>query len=250
MRWGRRIAAWVRQLLLFVEEPAALWALAAWPKFSLTSYRMLAELRRQGIRPASIIDVGANVGQFAVAARKIYPVARIVAFEPNHGVFQQLQRNLGGMTGIEARCTALGKHTGTLAFRVNADSRSSSFLSLGSIHLDAFPHAREVGVEDVAVSTLDLELGETQLADPCLLKLDVQGYESAVLEGARETLKRVQFVILETSFSPVYEGELPFAEVLKLMSGMGFDLIRPIAFLTHPGTGEILQMDALFGRRR
>ena len=250
MTWRRRIAGWLRNALLFLEEPAAFRALLSWPKFSLTSYRMLADLRRQGIAPASIIDVGANTGQFAVTARFLYPDAEIIAFEPNEGAFQELKRHLGRMRGVELRRMALGDTVGTLEFRLNADNRSSSILPIGKAHLDAFPDAREVGVERVPVSTLDQELETLQLAEPCLLKLDVQGYESSVLEGARKTLKRVQFVVLETSFSPLYEGERPFTEMLVMMSEMGFEFLRPIGYLSHPKSGEILQMDALFMSRK
>ena len=79
-----------------------------------------------------------------------------------------------------------------------------------------------------------------------MLKLDVQGYEPQVLEGATETLKRVNYVLLEASFRPLYEGEGVFMEIARVMEGRGFDFLRPVDWLIDPRNGEILQMDALF----
>jgi hypothetical protein len=88
------------------------------------------------------------------------------------------------------------------------------------------------------------------LEPPVLLKLDVQGYESTTLRGGRDTLKRVDYVILEASFKPMYEGEMLFMDIVRLMEEYGFQFLRPVGWLSEPKTGEILQMDALFKRTK
>jgi Methyltransferase FkbM domain len=100
----------------------------------------------------------------------------------------------------------------------------------------------------VEISTLDAVFSRIELASSVLLKLDVQGYEPKVLEGGTETLRRVDYVILETSFKPLYEGEKIFMEIAQQMQGYCFSFLRPVGWLTAPETGEILQMDALFQR--
>src|SRR6267142_6558026 len=74
-----RLASTVELLL---ERPGALGAMLRWPYFSLTSYRMVDDLRRQGVRPRTVIDVGANVGQFALAALELWAPTSLHAFEP------------------------------------------------------------------------------------------------------------------------------------------------------------------------
>jgi hypothetical protein len=54
-------------------------------------------------------------------------------------------------------------------------------------------------------------------------------------------------VILEASFKPMYEGEMLFMDIVRLMEEYG---LRPVGWLSEPKTGEILQMDALFKRSK
>jgi hypothetical protein len=96
------------------------------------------------------------------------------------------------------------------------------------------------------MSTLDLEMKSTSLERPVLLKLDVQGYETLVLEGATETLEKVDYVLLEASFRPMYQGERTFMDIVRTMEGRGFEFLRPVSWLSDPQNREVLQIDALF----
>jgi hypothetical protein len=120
---------------------------------------------------------------------------------------------------------------------------------LASSHLDAFPDARESTIIRVEVSTLDIVFEGVEMQHPVLLKLDVQGYELQVLLGGRNLLARVDYVLLEASFKPMYQGEPIFVEIEKRMREFGFEFLRPVGFLRAPKTGEFLQMDALFQKR-
>jgi hypothetical protein len=84
------------------------------------------------------------------------------------------------------------------------------------------------------------------LERPVLLKLDVQGYEPQVLEGATETLNKVDYVLLEASFRPMYVGEKTFMDIARTMEDRGFEFLRPVGWLSDPRNGEVLQIDALF----
>ena len=224
-----------------------IYALLTWPKFSLTSYRMVYTLKQQGIQPKTIIDVGANVGQFAIATAKLFsPATQIYSFEPHPEVVELLQQNVHHLKNITVYPLALGNHEGEIAFHVNTHSHSSSILPLAEAHREAFPYAQEEKTITVTLSTLDKIFSMVMLEPPILLKLDVQGYEAITLQGGVETLQQVNYVVIETSFKPLYEGEMLFMDMVHLMEAHHFRFLRPIGWLSNPENGEILQMDALF----
>jgi FkbM family methyltransferase len=214
----------------------------------MTAFRMVSSLNRQGIIPKTVIDVGANVGQFAVACAKIFPGVSVHSFEPLPDCVKQLNRHVARLGDVRVYPFALGAQGGEVVLHVNSHRHSSSILSLGERHLKAFPDAREIQAIRVPISTLDRELESVSLESPVLLKLDVQGYEAQVLNGATETLKRVDYVLLETSFRPLYEGEKTFMEIARMMEDRSFEFLRPVDWLSDPLNGEVLQMDALFAR--
>jgi FkbM family methyltransferase len=236
------------EVIYFIANPAAWLAFLLWPKFSFTSFRIVSSLRRQGIEPKTIIDVGANVGQFAVACAKIFPTSTVHSFEPEPKSLEKLKRNVENLSKVRICPVALGERSGEALFHINSHSHSSSILPLEERHRQAFPEAQEVKTIKVPLSTLDRELKSISMDRPVLLKLDVQGYEPHVLEGASDTLKRVDYVILEASFRPMYVGEKTFVEITAMMEERGFQFLRPLAWLTDPHNGEVLQMDALFGK--
>lgn len=223
-------------------------AIIFWPKFSVTSFKMASDLVCQKVLPKTVIDVGANVGQFAVASAKLFPNVLVHAFEPNPDCVVALQKNVMSLGSVLVYHIALGEEEGEAAFHVNSHSHSSSILPLSRNHLEAFPDAREVNSIQVKVSTLDTIFSGMELSAPVLLKLDVQGYEAQALRGAVKTLERIDYVVLETSFKPMYEGEMLFMDIVRLMESYGFSFLRPVGWLNDPNTGEIVQMDALFQR--
>ncbi|MDZ7266540.1 MAG: FkbM family methyltransferase [candidate division KSB1 bacterium] len=238
----------MQQLLSLLESPAALKALLTWPQFSITSYRMVSALVKQGLRPATVLDVGANVGQFAVAAARLFPGVHVHSFEPLPECVTRLRRHAARLGNISVHPVALGERAGEMAMRVNAQSRASSLLPLAPAHREAFPAAQEECQITVRVATLDEMLAGTTLPPPVLLKIDVQGYEAQTLRGATRTLPQVDYAVLETSFKPLYNGELLFMDLVRLMENQGMRFSRPVGWLAAPKTGEVLQMDALFVR--
>lgn len=238
----------IEKIVKLFSEPRALYALLAWPKFSFTSYFMVSNLSKQGISPKTVVDVGANVGQFAVAAAKIFPDAKVYSFEPQPDCVKQIIRNVRSIDNIEVFPVGLGDLEGELDFYVNSHNHSSSLLPLAESHKKAFPGAEEVSQIRVKIKTLDKVIETSKLVSPCLLKLDVQGYELHVLRGAGEILKSIDYVLFETSFKALYEGETLFLEVIEIMKGFGFDFLRPVDWLADPQSGEVLQMDALFSK--
>jgi FkbM family methyltransferase len=239
-----------QSLIIAVElaaDPAALAAWLSWPRFSITSFRLVSALVKQGIAARTVLDVGANTGQFAVAAAKLFPGARVYSFEPLPECVAQLRRHASKLPNLTIYPFALGdRETHDLPFHVNSNSQSSSALRLTEGHRTAFPDEKETASTTVEVSTLDRIFELIDLAPPVLLKLDVQGYEAKVLLGGVKTLQRVDYVVLEASLRPMYEGEVLFLDLVRLMAAYGFRFLRPVGWLTDRKTGEVLQIDALF----
>lgn len=230
-------------------RPAAIRASLSWPYFSVSSFKLVSALVKQGIDARTILDVGANVGQFAVAAAKLFPEAYVYSFEPLKECTAALRAHVAGLANVKVYPIALGDSEGKLLFHVNSHSQSSSALRIAQAHRAAFPDARETDSTAVEVSTLDRVCSSLELNPPVLLKLDVQGYEAKVLLGSINTLRRIDHVVLEASLKPMYEGETLFLDLVRLMNGYGFRFLRPLTWLADSRTDEVLQMDVLFARK-
>lgn len=237
----------VIQLIQVLALPGALRAFRTWKPFSITAFRMLHRLRSQGLTFNTILDGGANIGQFARAAAETYPAARIIAFEPLPDIAETLRHNLEDRPRVRVIPSALGRHDGTLTFHRNVYTLSSSALPLHKNHIAAFPDARPLETLTVPVARMDTLLAEETLSGPILLKLDLQGFEIEALKGAPALLKRVDYVLIETVFKPMYEGEALFEALYDYLRTAGFHFVRPIDFLAD-ARGEIVQMDALFAQ--
>lgn len=238
----------IHKLFSLLENTDTIKALLTWPKFSMTSFNVGSRLAKQGRVPGTVIDVGAHVGEFAVASAKLFPKVRVYSFEPVPQSFEKLQKNVSRLNHVTVYPLALGDREGEITLRVNADSQQSSALSLAKARRDAFPDAWETHLIEVKVSTLDRVFADVAFQDPVLLKLDVQGYEAQAIRGGTETLQRVDCVIVEASFRPTYEGELLFMDLVRMMEERHFRFECPVNFYAAPGSGEIFEMDALFVR--
>lgn len=222
-------------------------AAASWPVFSRTSFAMVRHLHRQGIRPQTVIDVGANRGQFSVAACEIMRPRMVHAFEPLPDVGQRLTAAVARYPQVVVHRCALGAAPGRATLNVNSHSQSSSLLPLAERHQRAFPDARAQRTATIDVKTLDTVL-PAELARPTLLKVDTQGYEAEVLEGAKNALDGIDWIVAELSFTPMYAGEALFNEMQQRLMDLGYRFERPVGSLRDPHTGEYLQIDALFVR--
>jgi FkbM family methyltransferase len=236
----------LKRLLPLLLDVRAVKAMATWPEFSITAYKMVSDLDKQNIQPRTLIDVGANIGQFTIAAINIFDNLDVHAFEPIKACADQLRANVSGYDDVQINALALGARCEKSAFHINTYSLASSMLRISNKHLSEFSQATEKNTITIEVSTLDDHFSDKALLSPVLLKIDVQGAEKCVIEGGTKTLKQVDYVLLETSFTPMYEGEPLFIELIETMKSFKFEFLRPLAFLKSPKSGEILQADILF----
>lgn len=197
-----------------------------------------------------VLDVGANDGDFALELRRHGFQNRIVSLEPIHQAYEKLQaRTSSDEQWTAVRC-ALGDRSGQQLIHVAANNaRSSSFLPMLTAHEHAAPDARYLRQETVDVRTLDEMWDEiVREQEICFLKLDVQGFERAVLSGARACLRELRGLQLELSLVPLYQGGPTYEEMVPYITGLGFQLmgVEPGFYEKH--TGRLLQMDGIFYR--
>jgi FkbM family methyltransferase len=209
---------------------------------------MVRQLREQGVLPRTVVDVGANRGQFMVAACELLKPDAVHVFEPLPDVGELLEKASKRYPEVTVHHVALGSSEAVSTLHVNQHSQSSSLLDLSEIHLNVFPDATTHQDIEVTVERLDQALSHVDLTPKCLLKIDAQGYEAEVIAGAEGVLDHIDWIIAELSFRPLYAGEKTFIKVVEDMSANKFRFERPVGSLRNPKTGEYLQIDALFSR--
>jgi FkbM family methyltransferase len=196
-----------------------------------------------------VLDVGANAGQYGQSLRESGYRARIVSFEPLSAAYEALEARAGYDPLWECQRLGLGNVDGSAEMNVAGNSASSSLLPMRERHVQALPRSAYVGTETVPLSRLDsLSLNLAATANT-MLKLDVQGYEQAVLEGAQQSLRHVGIVETELSLVELYEGQPLLREMVNCLYGLGYDLTSLEPGFHDPATGRILQFDGVFLRR-
>ncbi len=199
-----------------------------------------------------IIDIGANIGQFAQYTRNQLKFEnKIISFEPLTSAFESLKLNASKDPKWAIFNCAIGNELGKKEINIAGNSFSSSLLEMLPAHLDAAPHSKYERKEWIEVKPLDSFL-ETAFkkTEKIFLKIDTQGFEKQVLDGAKESLKFISTIQLEMSLVPLYQGELVFREMYPILMGLGYTLIDFEAGFTDPTTGRLLQIDGIFQRRK
>jgi hypothetical protein len=129
---------------------------------------------------------------------------------------------------------------------VSAKDDSSSLLAIGAQQITTFPGTHEERTTEVTVDVLNTYLDE-DLPRPCLLKIDVQGFELEVLRGAGDGLSRVDEVLVEASFVELYTGQALADEVVQYLAEHGLRLVDVLG-IVRAVDGTALQADLLFRR--
>lgn len=199
-----------------------------------------------------VLDVGANVGQYAQYIRHIGYRGRIVSFEPLSSAHAQLLADSSHDRLWEiAPQMAIGDQDRDITINISRNSVSSSLLPMLSSHQAMAPDSEYQDKDTVRMHTLDTVAQDYLRPDTSsiYIKIDVQGYEQKVLQGAASILSRVKGFQLELSLIPLYEGEVLFPQMLQIMNDLGFALYAVIPGLTDNASGRLLQLDGIFFRK-
>jgi FkbM family methyltransferase len=211
----------------------------------------LAEVSGLGLLPPGqwkklryVVDVGANVGQWANALLELAAPEKLIMIEPGPAMFAQLRENFGGRANVELHNVAIGDRNGTTMLRVTRDSTGASVLPPRAEMKDLVGGNWTVENEvECPMRTLDSLLAG--LPEISLLKIDVQGYEKETLAGAAETLVKTKFLLIELNYMPQYEGGSWFGEIHELLTRQfGFvlaDATKPLCL-----NGRAAMSDGLY----
>jgi FkbM family methyltransferase len=201
----------------------------------------------------TILDVGANEGQFASYLAKFFPKARFYCFEPLPSVFARLAawaRSERELQVTPINC-ALGSERTNARMHYHVDHpSSSSFLNATALHRSIAPFSSREEEVTVPVTTLDdlVNEGTVRVAPEILIKLDVQGFEARVIAGGRETFRQARACIVEVCLDALFEGQPKFAEILELLRPLGFEFAGNLEQFCGDD-GHISVIDALFLQR-
>ncbi len=198
-----------------------------------------------------IIDVGANQGQYAAAMYSLGYQGRIVSFEPGaaaHGLLSA--RAAGNRRWTVAPRMALGRERGTLPLYSFNRTDMNSLYPPNANAFKSFPKLVSSEAEEVPIERLDDVIDDFAVgAERILLKVDTQGSELAVIDGAAACLGRIAMLQLEIAVGPVYDNAPRWMDILGPVHANGF---HPI--LTAPGyfskrTKCQIDMDIVFQRQ-
>lgn len=194
-----------------------------------------------------ILDVGANRGQFALLTRILFPDVTLRAYEPLTTEINTLRKVVGVYRGVEVYAFALGEKDERRTMNISNRKDSSSLLPIGELQSRIFPRTESVAKEEVELRRLDDLKDHWMNSSNALLKLDVQGYELAVLRGAKDALRHCKYVYVECSEVSLYEGQPVRCEIVSFLENEGFALQRSVNECFY--RGALVQADYLFNKR-
>jgi FkbM family methyltransferase len=192
----------------------------------------------------TVVDVGSNVGQWAGMFLNCVTPEKLVIIEPLPDAFAVLQKTFGGNRVIELHNIAAGERESAEKLKITRDTTGASLLQPREEMRAVIGTNWTITAEiEVRMTTLDRLL--IHLPEVSLLKIDVQGYEKPVLAGARQTLAKTKFVLIELNFMPHYDGGSWFGEIHEILTrDFGFFLANATAPLVL--NGRAAMMDGLY----
>jgi len=205
-------------------------------------------IRHQGIE--TVVDIGANTGQYGSDLRETGYSGSIISFEPTTRAYEKLAARARKDPSWIVKNCAIGEANGEATIHVAANgAASSSLLPMLALLEECAPDAHYIAEERVQVKTLDTALeGLLKADDRVFLKIDSQGYEDRILNGALNVLTQVKLLECELSFVPLYDGQILFEKMLTLIMEKGFSPAQFTPEFADPNTGQSLQINGIFVR--
>ena len=189
----------------------------------------------RGIKPNSIIDVGASNGCWSEKASPLFPNSRYLCIEAQEKHREALSQFAANHRNIEFLIAAAGATPGEIFFR-NAENPFGGVAT----------YEQTVNSVSLPVTSIDREVAQRQLQPPYLIKLDTHGFEVPILEGATETLSKTQALIIEVYNFRISPEALLFHEMCGHLAGRGFRCIDLFEPLFRPRDEAFWQMDMIF----
>jgi FkbM family methyltransferase len=218
-----------------LEEAAAACHFELWPTFLKQSEAW------------TLLDVGANEGEFVHAATTLARPKAVLAFEPQPACRPMLESVLSKLPRAQVVPAAVGAEAGEVEFNCTGNSKMASVLVPHSA-ITEFYSARDFSIlRKLKVPVVRLDDVVPSGTDVGLLKLDVQGYELQALRGATRVLRETQAILVEANYVPHYDGAVDFDTLHRFLGDAGFRVHGISApFMGKDGP---LWADAMYVRR-
>ncbi len=201
----------------------------------------LYRLSQNGIKPSYVVDIGANMGEWTLLLKSIFPESKVLMIEPQSKHKERLENLCKTHSDCFFSQTLLGASIqDTIDFYVADDG-------FGNTGSSVFPENSNVPVHPIKIpmTTLDNLILQFNIGSPDFIKLDVQGYELEVLKGAKKTISSAAFVLLEVSTWPYNLGGPLINEVIAWMFEKDF-IVYDVCGIHRRSDGTLLQIDMLF----
>jgi FkbM family methyltransferase len=203
------------------------------------------ELRR-ATKPWTLVDVGANEGEFTAAAAYLAKLQGVYAFEPQPKCHQELLRVLATVPNGRLHPAAVGARHGETELLCTANSKMASVLAPEPLVTHGYAAGDFAVINRVKVPLVRLDDVIPSGTAIGLLKIDVQGYEISVLEGAKTSLRSTFALLLEVNYVAHYDGGVTFDAVHETIRSHGFRTFGISA--PYGGKDGPMWADALFVR--
>ena len=203
------------------------------------------------LRINCVLDVGANVGQYARALRRAGYQGRIASFEPLGEFATKLRRRAAKDPGWRVHQYALGDEETTAEINATPGAPLSSLLPASEFGREWSDKLETSVKEEISVRRLDAVLDEVLkgIDEPRVyLKLDTQGFDLPAFRGAGDRLPEILAMQSEVSCLPIYEGMPQLEEQLGVYRQAGFDIAGLYPVTLHRPTLRVLEFDAVLVR--
>lgn len=201
----------------------------------------------KGNKINKVVDVGANIGQYASEIRSHGFNGEIISFEPLKDAFLELQSRAKKDCHWVVFNRALGDKDGTVFINVSENSVSSSINNIKDIHTEAAPDSTYIRRQEIEINRLDSLLNDVYNdGDIMMLKIDTQGFEKNVIDGAENFLKKTYLLQLEMSLVPMYENEMLISEMINYLKCRNFEIISLENGFFDYRSGRLFQVDGIF----
>lgn len=198
----------------------------------------------------TVLDVGANVGQYGQRLRDWGYDGRIVSFEPLSSAHAKLSQHAApDPKWTVAPRMAIGDHDGEIDIQVSAETDMSSILPQNELLREISPTSAIQTTERVPIHKLDT-IAKTYVTgeDRIFLKIDTQGFEPQVLDGADRLMQRLTGAQLEMSLVPLYQGERDYQVMIQRLEALGFALHLVLPGYFERKLSRMVEIDGVFMR--
>lgn len=195
-----------------------------------------------------IFDIGAYLGYVANSYHSVFPNAKIYCFEPFPASFDKLLQNMRGNSGVSCHNIAFSDKPGKSEINSNKFAPTNSLLETDSQCSDYWNHSKfeTVTKEKITINTVDKFCEENGVDYIDIMKIDVQGMEFSVLEGARKMLdaQKISIIYFEVITAPTYVNQHHLKDYFNLLDSVGYEFLN---FYNPVSTKKrLLQTDLLF----